>query len=99
MIKRKEKINQFTNHRTSIVTLNEFLNSCSLTLNSNQAQTQAQVVDIRGPESCEYLRAYSHEPGTVNYSGGNDCPGASVISHSQNHLLSRGNVAGKFSVI
>ena len=62
MIKRKEKISLQTT-----VTLNEFLNSCSLTLNSNQTQTLAQVIDITGPESCEYLRACSHEPGTVNY--------------------------------
>ena len=33
------------------------------------------------------IRAYSHEPGTVNY------PGASVTSHSHDDLLSRGNVA------
>ena len=39
------------------------------------------------------LRVCSHEPGTVNYPGVNDCPGASVTSGSHDGLLSWGNVA------
>ena len=33
------------------------------------------------------LRACSHEPGSVNYLGGSDCPGARVTSRSHDDLL------------
>ena len=41
-------------------------------------------------KSSDRNKACSHELETVNYPGGNDCPGASITSRSHDDLLSRG---------